>query len=260
MPCSHWPTGASHIPRNPVCTQGRSRLSLRPSSVGWRCLHSGTWHSIANSQSGFRPSAFGPRISYWSGRAMRPKGYFTQVGQGVFAAVSTRTFQVGAAGLSSPALERFGIIPPRRWRRRNLFGVLQAIKRKSLDQLSFGGGAAILRIHSSQMPCAAEHQDDADQGGDEPRPKVMALDVAQRGVQGGLRDALHGQAQKSPNWRRRMGIEPTWDFVEPHHGFEDQERHQVALRLQENEPRRLRLAPQNSASTFSTRVTSGAVM
>ena len=33
-------------------------------------------------------------------------------------------------------------------------------------------------------------------------------------------------------WRRRMGIEPTWDFVEPHHGFEDQERHQVALRLQ----------------------------
>jgi hypothetical protein len=28
-----------------------------------------------------------------------------------------------------------------------------------------------------------------------------------------------------------MGIEPTWDFVEPHHGFEDQERHQVALRL-----------------------------
>jgi len=29
-----------------------------------------------------------------------------------------------------------------------------------------------------------------------------------------------------------MGIEPTWNFVEPHHGFEDQERHQVALRLQ----------------------------
>ena len=28
-----------------------------------------------------------------------------------------------------------------------------------------------------------------------------------------------------------MGIEPTWNFVEPHHGFEDQERHQVALRL-----------------------------
>jgi hypothetical protein len=31
-----------------------------------------------------------------------------------------------------------------------------------------------------------------------------------------------------------MGIEPTWDFVEPHHGFEDQERHQVALRLPNN--------------------------
>ena len=28
-----------------------------------------------------------------------------------------------------------------------------------------------------------------------------------------------------------MGIEPTWDFVEPHAGFEDQERHQVALHL-----------------------------
>ena len=28
-----------------------------------------------------------------------------------------------------------------------------------------------------------------------------------------------------------MGIEPTWDFVEPHAGFEDQERHQVASHL-----------------------------
>ena len=56
-----------------------------------------------------------------------------------------------------------------------------------------------------------------------------------------------------------MGIEPTWDFVEPHHGFEDQERHQVALRLREDAPRR-RMAPQGPASTFSTRVTSGAVM
>ncbi len=28
-----------------------------------------------------------------------------------------------------------------------------------------------------------------------------------------------------------MGIEPTWNFVESHAGFEDQERHQVALRL-----------------------------
>ena len=41
-----------------------------------------------------------------------------------------------------------------------------------------------------------------------------------------------------------MGIEPTWDFVEPHHGFEDQERHQVALRLRADEPRCLRIAPQ----------------
>ena len=32
-------------------------------------------------------------------------------------------------------------------------------------------------------------------------------------------------------WRRWMGIEPTWDFVEPHTGFEDQERHQVAPHL-----------------------------
>ncbi len=30
-----------------------------------------------------------------------------------------------------------------------------------------------------------------------------------------------------------MGIEPTWDFVEPHAGFEDQERHQNALRLRD---------------------------
>ena len=29
-----------------------------------------------------------------------------------------------------------------------------------------------------------------------------------------------------------MGIEPTWDFVEPHAGFEDQDRHQYGLRLQ----------------------------
>ena len=28
-----------------------------------------------------------------------------------------------------------------------------------------------------------------------------------------------------------MGIEPIWDFVEPHTGFEDQERHQVAPHL-----------------------------
>ncbi len=28
-----------------------------------------------------------------------------------------------------------------------------------------------------------------------------------------------------------MGIEPTWDLVESHAGFEDQERHQVAPHL-----------------------------
>ena len=32
-----------------------------------------------------------------------------------------------------------------------------------------------------------------------------------------------------------MGIEPTWDFVEPHHGFEDQDTHQQCKRLQTKE-------------------------
>jgi hypothetical protein len=31
-----------------------------------------------------------------------------------------------------------------------------------------------------------------------------------------------------------MGIEPTRDFVEPHTGFEDRERHQAALHLRES--------------------------
>jgi len=57
-----------------------------------------------------------------------------------------------------------------------------------------------------------------------------------------------------------MGIEPTWDFVEPHHGFEDQERHQVALRLRADGPRGPRLQPQKPASTTGTRVMSDAVM
>ena len=61
-------------------------------------------------------------------------------------------------------------------------------------------------------------------------------------------------------WRRRMGIEPTWDFVEPHHGFEDQERHQVALRLPADESRCLRFAPQGLVSTCITRVTPPAFM
>jgi len=39
-----------------------------------------------------------------------------------------------------------------------------------------------------------------------------------------------------------MGIEPTWDFVEPHAGFEDQERHQAAAHLQAVSLHRLPLA------------------
>lgn len=39
-----------------------------------------------------------------------------------------------------------------------------------------------------------------------------------------------------------MGIEPTWDFVEPHAGFEDQERHQVAPHLHTGSLRRLPMA------------------
>src|SRR5476651_547580 len=31
------------------------------------------------------------------------------------------------------------------------------------------------------------------------------------------------------NWRRRMGIEPTRSSLEPHTGFEDQERHQTPV-------------------------------
>ena len=43
---------------------------------------------------GFQISDFG---FHTRGRAMRPEFYFTQVGQGVLAAVSTRTFHVGAS-------------------------------------------------------------------------------------------------------------------------------------------------------------------
>ena len=58
-----------------------------------------------------------------------------------------------------------------------------------------------------------------------------------------------------------MGIEPTWNFVEPHHGFEDQERHQVALRPHGDEPRCGRkLPPHSPAGMFIKRVTPGAVM
>ena len=137
--------------------------------------------------------------------------------------------------LFGPAVERLGfrgrVIQFRRWRRNNLTRVLHAAGGESLDQLDFRGGAAPDRVHAGQMPRATERQDDPDQGGNEARPKVMALLLPQRRIHGGLGNALHSQSRERSNWRRRMGIEPTWDFVEPHHGFEDQERHQVALRL-----------------------------
>ncbi len=90
--------------------------------------------------------------------------------------------------------------------------------------------------------------------------EFLALQITRRGIDGELRDAPHSQACEISNWRRRMGIEPTWNFVEPHHGFEDQERHQVALRLRHNGTRSSRKSQRESASTFNTRVTSGAVM
>jgi hypothetical protein len=167
---------------------------------------------------------------------------------------------LGIADLPGPAIQRLGIIPFRGRRRRNLIGVLQAIEGKGFDQLRFPGSAAIGCVHGGQMPRAAERQYDSNQGGNEARPKVMSLLASRRGNDGGLRDAPHSQAGESPNWRRRMGIEPTWNFVEPHHGFEDQERHQVALRLRENEARGSRMPPRESSSTFNTRVTSGTVI
>ncbi len=49
-----------------------------------------------------------------------------------------------------------------------------------------------------------------------------------------------------------MGIEPTWDFVEPHSGFEDRERHQVALHLRDRALRRLQHATDGSGCHFQT--------
>ena len=59
-------------------------------------------------------------------------------------------------------------------------------------------------------------------------------------------DEDENEEEKNGNWRRRMGIEPTWDFVEPHTGFEDQERHQVALHLRDGAIRRLQNATRSS--------------
>ena len=62
----------------------------------------------------------------------------------------------------------------------------------------------------------------------------------------------HSVAPQFSNWRRRMGIEPTWDFVEPHTGFEDQERHQVALHLRDGAIRRLQNATDGPSCRFQT--------
>ena len=43
------------------------------------------------------------------------------------------------------------------------------------------------------------------------------------------------ELQQITDWRRWMGIEPTWDFVEPHAGFEDQRMHQQSNHLHINE-------------------------
>ena len=61
-----------------------------------------------------------------------------------------------------------------------------------------------------------------------------------------------GENEKGGNWRRRMGIEPTWDFVEPHSGFEDRERHQVALHLRDRALRRRQHATDGSGCHFQT--------
>src|ERR1035437_672101 len=124
---------------------------------------------------------------FYSGRARC-------LGRGIDPHLPTR--RLGVAGLSGPAFERFGIIPFRRWWRRNLIGVLQAIEGKRFDQLRFRSGAAINRIHAGQMPRAAEGQDDSNQGSDEAGPKVMALHVARRGIDGGLGNTPHSQSRE----------------------------------------------------------------
>ena len=49
-----------------------------------------------------------------------------------------------------------------------------------------------------------------------------------------------------------MGIEPTWDFVEPHNSFEDCERHQVACHLRDGILRRLQDATDGPGCRFQT--------
>ena len=57
-----------------------------------------------------------------------------------------------------------------------------------------------------------------------------------------------------------MGIEPTWDLIEPHTGFEDQERHQAASHLRIECERDPRTAARISASLFCKHITPAALL
>ncbi len=75
------------------------------------------------------------------------------------------------------------------------------------------------------MARAREEQHDANHGNYESGPEGMLLGWARSRLDWRLRHSFH---ERHGEWRRRMGIEPTWDLVESHTGFEDRERHQVA--------------------------------
>ena len=119
---------------------------------------------------------------------MRPECYFTQVGQGVLAAVSTRTFQVGASALrfcSGPAFKASGSSPFGGGGGAHLIGVLQAVEGKGLDQLGFPGVAAIHGIHVGQVPRAAERQDDPIRAATKPGQKSWRSTSRNAGFTGG---------------------------------------------------------------------------
>ena len=176
MPCSHWPSGASQTPRNPVCTQGRSR------------------DSSGRVRSADAAYTRAPGIPCREGRVSdRP---------GSAAPCSRELFHSGRAGLSSlrcpPALSRWAA-----WRWRFLWPSGRALRRRRRgrpasaaraapagrriggrrrrrpDQLRFAGGAACGGVNAGQMPRATENQDDPHQDGDEAGPEVGALQVAQ---------------------------------------------------------------------------------